>query len=652
MWLFTLFTCIFFLHAVYGIPTSGHILHERRSLDSQWRREQKLPSNTMLPLRIALAQQNLHRAGELLDRVSHPASPEYGRHWTAQQVADSFSASDETISAVKDWLSQNNVPGSRLSHHRNNWLEVNVTVREAEQLLYTEYYVHKHENSGTLKVACDEYWIPETLRGHIDLITPTVHFETTVKKRPKKSEGLSSDLEKRKKTCWYPTSGSCPSCAPGENPGDPKTYIGDCIHFVSPACVRALYGIPEQSTVKPFVGARAPIGVLEFSPTAYGQVDLDDFFSIYTNLPCGTHPKLVSIGGGVAPQELAGLHAITPFDYGTLFEPDGDFEITMALVPNPDDVVLYQLGPNMGWDNFLDALDGSFCNVTGANDECGSIRPANVADVISISWTRDETTSTAAWLQRQCNEYMKLGIMGITVLAATGDSGVGDVCTDPSTKQAYKDDTIKDRGLFNANFPASCPYVTAVGATAIPSEPAPWTPTVAEVAAYTAIISGGGFSNIFSAPDYQKDAMAAYKANGAPDYPLLEGQPRYNNSGVARGYPDISANGFKISVYSGEQSQSFSGTSGSAPILAGVIALINAERQAVKDATGQPVKGSVGFINPVLYAHPEILNDILVGDNHGCGTAGFTCQAGWDPVTGLGTPKYAKMKELWVDQLP
>lgn len=63
--------------------------------------------------------------------------------------------------------------------------------------------------------------------------------------------------------------------------------------------------------------------------------------------------------------------------------------------------------------------------------------------VISISWTQDETTSTAAWLQRQCHEYMKLGIMGITVLAATGDSGVGDVCTEPSTNQAYKDERSK-----------------------------------------------------------------------------------------------------------------------------------------------------------------------------------------------------------------
>jgi hypothetical protein len=36
----------------------------------------------------------------------------------------------------------------------------------------------------------------------------------------------------------------------------------------------------------------------------------------------------------------------------------------------------------------------------------------------------------------------------------------------------------------------------------------------------------------------------------------------------------------------------------------------------------------------VLYAHPEILNDITAGGNQGCGTPGFTAVEGWDPVTG------------------
>lgn len=39
-------------------------------------------------------------------------------------------------------------------------------------------------------------------------------------------------------------------------------------------------------------------------------------------------------------------------------------------------------------------------------------------------------------------------------------------------------------------------------------------------------------------------------------------------------------------------------------------------------------KSSVGFLNPTLYAHPEVLNDIVNGTNAGCGTNGFPAARG------------------------
>ncbi|KAG9913636.1 hypothetical protein KCV05_g13636, partial [Aureobasidium melanogenum] len=59
-------------------------------------------------------------------------------------------------------------------------------------------------------------------------------------------------------------------------------------------------------------------------------------------------------------------------------------------------------------------------------------------------------------------------------------------------------------------------------------------------------------------------------------------------------------------------------------------------------------KSSIGFINPTLYAHPEVLNDITQGGNQGCGTPGFSASKGWDPVTGLGTPNSQKMLALFM----
>lgn len=71
------------------------------------------------------------------------------------------------------------------------------------------------------------------------------------------------------------------------------------------------------------------------------------------------------------------------------------------------------------------------------------------------------------------------------------------------------------------------------------------------------------------------------------------------------------------------------GTSLASPIFASVITLINEERTAAG-------KGPVGFVNPVLYEHPYVLNDVTNGSNPNCGSAGFQTAKGWDPVTGLG----------------
>lgn len=83
------------------------------------------------------------------------------------------------------------------------------------------------------------------------------------------------------------------------------------------------------------------------------------------------------------------------------------------------------------------------------------------------------------------------------------------------------------------------------------------------------------------------------------------------------------------------------GTSMSCPIVAAIVNRINEERIHAG-------KKPLGFINPALYqaASSGAFNDITVGDQPGgggCGTKGFSAAAGWDPVTGLGTPNYPKL---------
>lgn len=176
-----------------------------------------------------------------------------------------------------------------------------------------------------------------------------------------------------------------------------------------------------------------------------------------------------------------------------------------------------------------------------------------------------------------------------------------------------------------------CRYVTSVGATQIKPNTAV-TATAPEEACQTVIYSGGGFSNVFAIPSYQKSAVASYFSGHKPSYTATQ----YNNSQAVRGYPDVSANGANYVVAVDGTLSLVYGTSASAPTFGSVITLINEQRINAN-------KSAVGFINPTVYANPSAFNDITSGGNEGCGTDGFTAVEGWDPVTGLGTPNYPKL---------
>ncbi|CZR57611.1 related to Tripeptidyl-peptidase sed3 [Phialocephala subalpina] len=151
--------------------------------------------------------------------------------------------------------------------------------------------------------------------------------------------------------------------------------------------------------------------------------------------------------------------------------------------------------------------------------------------------------------------------------------------------------------------------------------------------------SGGGFSNYFSRPSYQERAVSSYLENHGRRW-----APYFNSTG--RGYPDVSAQGTKVSIIYWGGHRYEAGTSCSTPIFASVISLINSDRLS---------KGfkPLGFLNPWLYSSASAgLEDILSGRSTGCGStypganipgAGWTAVEGWDPATGLGTPSFKKL---------
>ena len=362
--------------------------------------------------------------------------------------------------------------------------------------------------------------------------------------------------------------------------------------------------------------ANVSISIVEYTPEAYLQGDLDLFFANFSTNQVQKTPTTDLIDGAVVQTTQQS------FDFNG--ESDLDLEYAMTLV-NPQPVTLYQAGDlveGASFNNFLDAIDGSYCTYEGGDDPTqdaiypdtlpgGYTGPENcggfaATKVISTSYGYNEADLTAFYEQRQCNEYMKLGLQGTTFIYSSGDNGVagnGGQCI--AANGSFNDG---GSGRFNPAFPSTCPYVTSVGATQIVPGASVTAP---EEACETVIFSGGGFSNVFPLPSYQASAVQSFFTNHPPPYTAAQ----YNNSQQTRGYPDISANGANYVIAIDGAFSLVYGTSASAPVVGSILTLVNQARLAIG-------KSSIGFVNPTLYANPGDLNDITSGGNQGCGTPG------------------------------
>jgi kumamolisin len=208
----------------------------------------------------------------------------------------------------------------------------------------------------------------------------------------------------------------------------------------------------------------------------------------------------------------------------------------------------------------------------------------NNPSVMSISWGGPESTYAQQDLQAYDLAFAHAATIGITVCVASGDNGASD--GESSGK--------------HVDFPASSPHVLGCGGTRLP-------PTGQEVAwndGPQGGASGGGYSIHFTKPDWQT-----------------------GNTKPHRGIPDVAGDadpqtGYKVSVDG--RDTVIGGTSAVAPLWAALFALVNQSRGT-----------RVGLANPALYAAEKTaFTDITEGNNDG-----FEAGPGWDPVTGLGSPK-------------
>jgi kumamolisin len=346
---------------------------------------------------------------------------------------------------------------------------------------------------------------------------------------------------------------------------------------VLPTDIATLYNFPKNAT-----GKGETIAIIELGG-GFQTADISNYFK-----------KLGLTAPNVIAVSVDGGHNQPGDPNGADGEVMLDIEVCGGIAPGATIAVYFAGNDNK---SFLDAINQAVHDST------------NNPSVISISWGSSEGSAggwTSSALTAFNQAFQAAATLGITVCAASGDSGSSDGVTD---------------GKVHVDFPASSPYVLACGGTLLTTSDKK---TIASEVVWHESdggASGGGVSDVFPLPSYQQNAKV---------------DKSLNTGKTGRGVPDLAGDadpnsGYLILVDG--QNMQIGGTSGVAPMMAGLLARVNEIRQE-----------QAGFIHPKLYADPSVCRDITQGDNITTKTKeGYMARSGWDACTGNGVPDGTKL---------
>ncbi|KAG4429367.1 hypothetical protein IFR05_015153 [Cadophora sp. M221] len=534
-----------------------------------------------------------------LRAVSDPSHTRYGQHLTEAEVNNLVKPTDATLDLVHDWLDDNGISKSQPQYSpAKDWITVPLAVKDIERLLDTQYSVYEHDN-GNFLVRTPEWSLPQDLHDHVSVIQPTNSFF-----RPRKQSSTA-------KTILEAESNDFPVPPKYSPPTDPDLAAVCNTSLVTPLCLRTLYGTIDYV---PHVPGKNKVGLNNFLGETNNRSDVKIFLEHYRpEAAIAAYDfKIEIIDNGNNKQTQ--LNA-TELKAGTDLEGYLDAE-TIIGIDWPTPLIVYNTGgsppyqpdlttprntnePYLAWLNYL-------------------LAQSDIPQVISTSYADDEQTVPYSYASSVCNGLAQLGVRGVSLFFGSGDSGVGE------DGNCYTNDG-KNTSTFLAMFPTSCPYVTAVGGTK-------FIPEVVATDARNGYVSGGGFSRYFPRPKYQDLIVSKYVKTLGKQFKDL-----YNPEG--RGYPDIAAQGYRYATIWNGTLVSLDGTSAATPTAAAIFSLVN-------DALIAEGKPPMGFLNPWLYSGGyKAFTDVISGSASGCNTTGFPAQAGWDAVTGFGTPFFPELRK-------
>ncbi|KUN53008.1 hypothetical protein AQJ46_50625 [Streptomyces canus] len=543
-------------------------------------------SGTTLHLSVNLSPRDPQALTDFITAVSTPGNPRYHQYLAKGKFASAFGPTPATIAAVAQALKTEGLTPGRLSSDGLS-LPVTATVGQASHAFGTGFKNVRLKDGTIDYLNASAPALPADVAASVSGIVGLSNVNSITSHH----------------TAVHHLSGSDSVTGPHPRTVAPRTYtpamcsdftdaaaqagFADGTDYYSPGKLAANYGMTSSATA----GAGQTVAVFEMENA--------DPNSIATYQSCvGTNTSVsyryVDTTAG------SGTPAGTDQDgYGVGTETALDIEDLIGLVPGAS-IIDYQ-GPDA--DNATDQ------NVL---DVYQQMVTDDQAQVISTSWGECEPVMAGATASAENAIFQEAAAQGQSIVAASGDSGSSDCAPATGSTANAVDD------------PASQPYVTGVGGTTMTGTGSTKTQKAWGVSQDGG--SGGGVSSRWAPVVYQ-GGIATTTKRAVPDVAALadpnDGYPVYTLDDADSSSPEPGIVG---------------GTSGAAPTWAAAIVQANA-------STACQTNGRVGFLNNALYkaarsSYPTNFWDVTSGNNSVYAT-GYTAAAGYDEVTGLGSPKEA-----------
>ena len=552
---------------------------------------------------------------ELLTEQQDPSSPNYRKWLTPEQYGARFGMSQHDLDRVTAWLQSQGFTGIQVSRGRSS-IFFNGTAAQIGAAFHTE--IHNYLVNGRMHFAnATAPSVPTAFAGTL----LAVHHLNNFRPRP------------RARLRTVPATARFTSSVSGN-------------HYLSPGDFATIYDLgPLYSAGLDGTGISiAVVGQTEIDPN-----DISTFRSL-SGLSANP-PQMVLIpccGASVSG------------DPGDIQESDLDVEWSGGVAKNANVIFVYAGSQGSAFDALQYSIDNK------------------IAPVIGISYGNCEQAfapSDIATLQSWVNQAIA---QGQTISAASGDAGAAD-CEDASSTVATSGLAIDVPGAFpdvvsvggteftgDNTTGADAPYWAAATSSSVDNissaltyipemawNDSPVTGTGTQLAT-TLSAGGGGVSTLFAKPTWQ---MALTPADGQRDVPDVSFNASPGHDGYLVCSQGSCVSGFRLS--NGNLTV-FGGTSVSAQVFAGVLAILNQATQS----------GGLGNINATLYTLPypgTAFHDITSGSNlvpctsgtpttgpaaPRCPTSapfqiGYSAKAGYDLATGLGSVDVNSMTTAW-----